>query len=50
LLGFPSEAVVDAYLHPTVDESCDEFSWAKPDLDLLRRYIDTVILMSLYTV
>ncbi|GFS17107.1 DNA repair protein complementing XP-G cells-like protein [Elysia marginata] len=36
--GFPSEAVVEAYMNPTVDESTERFSWAGPDLDLLREY------------
>ncbi|GFN74040.1 endonuclease-reverse transcriptase [Plakobranchus ocellatus] len=36
--GFPSEAVVDAYMNPTVDDSLEKFSWAAPDLDLLREF------------
>ncbi|XP_060079730.1 DNA excision repair protein ERCC-5-like [Ylistrum balloti] len=36
--GFPSAAVVDAYLSPKVDESMDAFTWSRPDLDLLRDY------------
>ncbi|XP_012280818.1 DNA repair protein complementing XP-G cells homolog [Orussus abietinus] len=36
--GFPSEAVVQAYLNPTVDESKEGFSWSKPSLVLLADY------------
>lgn len=36
--GFPSHLVYDCYLHPTVDTSPEKFSWARPDLDLLRQY------------
>ncbi|XP_021372076.1 DNA repair protein complementing XP-G cells homolog [Mizuhopecten yessoensis] len=36
--GFPSTAVVDAYLDPQVDQSEEAFSWSRPDLDLLRDY------------
>ncbi|XP_037076329.1 DNA repair protein complementing XP-G cells homolog [Pollicipes pollicipes] len=34
--GFPSEAVLAAYLEPEVDTSREPFSWAPPDLDSLR--------------
>ncbi|CAB0038158.1 unnamed protein product [Trichogramma brassicae] len=37
--GFPSQAVVQAYLCPTIDESRDEFSWGKPNLVLLADYV-----------
>lgn len=33
--GFPSQAVVQAYLSPTVDESKENFTWRKPNLNLL---------------
>lgn len=36
--GFPDHRIVDAYLKPTVDDSKEAFSWALPDLDLLREY------------
>ncbi|XP_063973946.1 uncharacterized protein LOC135160830 [Diachasmimorpha longicaudata] len=36
--GFPSQAVVQAYLFPTVDESKETFSWGKPNLVLLADY------------
>ncbi|XP_069684242.1 DNA excision repair protein ERCC-5 isoform X2 [Periplaneta americana] len=36
--GFPSVAVVDAYLHPKVDESRETFSWGLPDLTSLRDF------------
>lgn len=36
--SFPSEVVVNAFLHPTVLESNEPFSWGMPDLDLLRKY------------
>lgn len=36
--GFPSNAVVEAYLHPAVDDSDDPFSWAKPNLKMIQNY------------
>ncbi|KAF7997288.1 hypothetical protein HCN44_005565 [Aphidius gifuensis] len=36
--GFPSQAVVQAYLFPIVDESRDIFTWGKPNLVLLGDY------------
>lgn len=39
LIGFPNEAVIDAYLFPTVNESKEGFSWAPPDLDRIREYM-----------
>lgn len=36
--GFPDHRIVDAYLKPTVDDSKEAFSWALPDLDILREY------------
>lgn len=39
ILGFPSRAVADAYLHPQVDDSREPFTWAKPNLDLIRKYV-----------
>uniref|UniRef100_A0A0C9QDH7 ERCC5_0 protein n=1 Tax=Fopius arisanus TaxID=64838 RepID=A0A0C9QDH7_9HYME len=36
--GFPSQAVAQAYLFPTVDESRETFSWGKPNLVLLGDY------------
>ncbi|NP_001153363.1 mutagen-sensitive 201 [Nasonia vitripennis] len=36
--GFPSQAVVQAYLSPTIDESKEPFSWSKPNLVLLADY------------
>ncbi|XP_044595804.1 DNA excision repair protein ERCC-5 homolog isoform X2 [Cotesia glomerata] len=36
--GFPSQAVAQAYLFPTVDESKEAFSWSKPNLVLLQDY------------
>ncbi|KAJ4772674.1 5'-3' exonuclease family protein [Rhynchospora pubera] len=35
--SFPSQAVVDAYYSPHVDNSTEKFSWGKPDLNLLRK-------------
>ncbi|XP_020286689.1 DNA repair protein complementing XP-G cells [Pseudomyrmex gracilis] len=35
---FPSQAVVQAYLFPTVDESKDTFTWGKPNVVLLCDY------------
>ncbi|KAK0179791.1 hypothetical protein PV327_005509 [Microctonus hyperodae] len=36
--SFPSQAVVQAYLFPTVDESKEIFTWSKPNLVLLSDY------------
>lgn len=36
--GFPNQAVVQAYLFPTVDESKTPLSWGKPNLVLLGDY------------
>jgi DNA excision repair protein ERCC-5 len=38
ITGFPSEAVVDAYVHPQVSDSKDKFSWEKPNIDGLIEY------------
>jgi DNA excision repair protein ERCC-5 len=35
---FPSQAVVQAYLFPTVDESKETFTWGKPNIVLLCDY------------
>ena len=35
---FPAEEVYEAYLHPVVDESTEQFEWGKPDLHSLRLY------------
>ncbi|XP_078178846.1 5'-3' exonuclease family protein isoform X2 [Carex rostrata] len=35
--SFPSQAVVEAYYSPQVDNSTETFSWGKPDLNLLRK-------------
>ncbi|XP_034934629.1 DNA repair protein complementing XP-G cells homolog [Chelonus insularis] len=37
-LGFPSQAVAQAYLFPSVDESTEPFSWSKPNVVLLSDY------------
>ncbi|OAD58361.1 hypothetical protein WN48_11323 [Eufriesea mexicana] len=36
--GFPSQAVVQAYLSPKVDESKETFTWGKPNIVLLADY------------
>ncbi|XP_012150000.1 rad2 superfamily protein mus201 [Megachile rotundata] len=36
--GFPSQAVVQAYLFPKVDESKEGFTWGKPNMMLLYDY------------
>ncbi|XP_078033865.1 rad2 superfamily protein mus201 [Augochlora pura] len=36
--GFPSQAVVQAYLVPKIDESKEAFSWGKPNTILLLNY------------
>lgn len=38
---FPSQAVVQAYLYPTIDESREKFSWGKPNMVLLSDYVRT---------
>jgi DNA excision repair protein ERCC-5 len=35
---FPSREVIDAYLHPLVDNSSEQFEWNCPDLDRLREF------------
>ena len=37
-MDFPSEEVYEAYSHPVVDESTEQFEWGKPDLHSLRLY------------
>ncbi|XP_003491427.1 DNA repair protein complementing XP-G cells isoform X2 [Bombus impatiens] len=37
--GFPSQAVVQAYLSPKVDESKETFTWGKPNIILLADYV-----------
>ena len=38
--GFPSKAVVDAYMHPRVNASTEEFSWSTPDVVGLRIFMN----------
>ena len=38
--GFPSRAVTDAYLRPSVDASEAPCDWSRPDLDALRRFCE----------
>lgn len=40
LLGFPSPAVVSAYLNPMVDDSREPFTWGTPDVAALRDYAE----------
>ena len=42
--SFPDNAVRQAYLEPTVDESKEPFEWAMPDLEALREYVVVVTL------
>uniref|UniRef100_A0A0D9Z3M6 DNA repair protein UVH3 n=1 Tax=Oryza glumipatula TaxID=40148 RepID=A0A0D9Z3M6_9ORYZ len=35
---FPSEAVINAYISPQVDDSTEPFSWGRPDSGLLRKF------------
>jgi DNA excision repair protein ERCC-5 len=37
--GFPSDEVVQAYLHPEIDPSDESFAWVLPDLDAIRTYL-----------
>ncbi|CAJ0843167.1 12982_t:CDS:10 [Entrophospora sp. SA101] len=34
--NFPNRHIWDAYLHPQVDDSTEEFQWGIPDIDLLQ--------------
>ena len=36
--GFPSQEVVAAYLDPKIDSSKEKFTFARPDVDLLRQF------------
>ncbi|KAK5658764.1 hypothetical protein OQA88_1575 [Cercophora sp. LCS_1] len=42
-LGFPSPALVEAYLKPDVDSNQEKFQWGVPDLDGLRRFLMATI-------
>lgn len=37
-LGFPSEAVYQAYMNPSIDTSTETFRWGNPDLDAIKTY------------
>lgn len=39
--GFPSQAVFNAFIDPTVDSSLEPFKWGNPDLDALRTYTNS---------
>ncbi|KAI0873840.1 hypothetical protein GGS24DRAFT_374866 [Hypoxylon argillaceum] len=41
--GFPSSAVSDAYLHPAVDHSSEQFQWGSPDVGGLRQFLMATI-------
>ncbi|KAG5663764.1 hypothetical protein KAF25_006349 [Fusarium avenaceum] len=41
--GFPSPAVYDAYLHPEVDDSKENFQWGVPDVEGLRQFLMATI-------
>ena len=41
--SFPSDSVITAYISPQVDESTEPFSWGKPDLVLLRRWVSALL-------
>ncbi|KAM5355492.1 hypothetical protein ACJ41O_002138 [Fusarium nematophilum] len=41
--GFPSPAVYDAYLHPEVDDSSEQFQWGVPDVEGLRQFLMATI-------
>lgn len=36
---FPNPLVKEAYLHPTVDSSKQQFKWGQPQLDSLRVFL-----------
>ncbi|KAM0250561.1 hypothetical protein ACHAP5_002091 [Fusarium lateritium] len=41
--GFPSPAVYDAYMHPEVDDSNEDFQWGVPDVEGLRQFLMATI-------
>ncbi|KAI0198373.1 PIN domain-like protein [Astrocystis sublimbata] len=41
--SFPSPAVADAYLHPEVDHSTEQFQWGSPDVEGLRQFLMATI-------
>ncbi|RGP70333.1 DNA excision repair ercc-5 [Fusarium longipes] len=41
--GFPNPAVYDAYLHPEVDDSKENFQWGVPDVEGLRQFLMATI-------
>ncbi|KAF4465496.1 dna excision repair ercc-5 [Fusarium albosuccineum] len=41
--GFPNPAVYDAYLHPEVDDSNEQFQWGVPDVEGLRQFLMATI-------
>ncbi|KAI1019340.1 hypothetical protein LB505_000515 [Fusarium chuoi] len=41
--GFPNPAVYDAYLHPEVDDSNENFQWGVPDVEGLRQFLMATI-------
>jgi DNA excision repair protein ERCC-5 len=41
--GFPNPAVYDAYLHPEVDDSSENFQWGVPDVEGLRQFLMATI-------
>ncbi|KAI0103577.1 PIN domain-like protein [Daldinia grandis] len=41
--GFPNMAVYDAYLHPEVDSTPDQFQWGVPDVAGLRQFLMSTI-------
>ena len=34
--GFPNRTVYEAYVHPKIDEDQSKFTWAMPQLELIR--------------
>lgn len=41
--GFPNPAVAEAYLHPEVDASPEQFQWGVPNLEGLRQFLMATI-------
>ncbi len=41
--GFPNRAVVEAYTRPEVNQSRAKFSWADPNVDALRDFLNEKI-------
>lgn len=39
-VGFPNEAVYQAYMNPSIDSSTEPFRWGSPDVEAIRAYVE----------